>query len=54
MRTTAQAMAQFNAAFLKHDPTLLDDLVAEDCVIENTVPAPDGARGWHTVVVNVG
>jgi hypothetical protein len=43
-RTTAEAMAQFNAAFLRHDPSLLEDLVAEDCVIENTVPAPDGAR----------
>ena len=44
MRTTAETMARFNAAFLNHDPTLLEDLVAEDCVIENTVPAPDGAR----------
>ena len=43
-RTTAQLMERFNAAFLQHDPTLLEDLVAEDCVIENTVPAPDGAR----------
>jgi len=43
-RTTAEIMARFNAAFLQHDPTLLEDLVAEDCVIENTVPAPDGAR----------
>ena len=43
-RTTAELMDRFNAAFLKHDPTLLEDLIAEDCVIENTVPAPDGAR----------
>jgi len=43
-RTTAELMERFNAAFLQHDPTLLDDLIAEDCVIENTVPAPDGAR----------
>jgi hypothetical protein len=43
-RTTAEAMEQFNAAFLRRDPTLLEGLVAEDCVIENTVPAPDGAR----------
>src|SRR5262249_29261266 len=28
----------------RHDPTALADLVAEDCVIENTTPAPDGAR----------
>ena len=37
-------MRRFNAAFLRHDPTLLDDLVAEDCVIENTTPAPNGSR----------
>jgi hypothetical protein len=43
-RSTAEIMERFNAAFLKHDPTLLEDLVAADCVIENTVPAPDGAR----------
>ena len=43
-RTTAELMDRFNAAFLQHDPTLLEDLLAEDCVIENTVPAPDGAR----------
>jgi hypothetical protein len=42
-RTTAEIMERFNAAFLQHDPALLGDLVAEDCVIENTVPAPDGA-----------
>ena len=43
-RTTAELMDRFNAAFLKHDPDLLKDLIAENCVIENTVPAPDGAR----------
>ena len=43
-RTTAEMMERFNGAFLTHDPTLLEDLVAENCVIENTVPAPDGAR----------
>jgi hypothetical protein len=41
---TAEIIRRFNTAFLEHDPTLLDRLVAEDCVIENTVPAPDGAR----------
>jgi ketosteroid isomerase-like protein len=41
---TAEIMRRFNDAFQKHDPSGLPDLVAEDCVIENTVPAPDGAR----------
>jgi hypothetical protein len=43
-RSTAEIMERFNAAFLEHDPALLEDLVAADCTIENTVPAPDGAR----------
>lgn len=42
--TTADVVRQFNAAFQAHDPSLLEDLVAADCVIENTTPAPDGSR----------
>jgi ketosteroid isomerase-like protein len=41
---TAEVMRRFNDVFQKHDPSALPDLVAEDCVIENTVPAPDGSR----------
>jgi len=41
---TAAILARFNQAFLDHDPAPLPDLVAEDCVIENTRPAPDGSR----------
>ena len=41
---TAEIMRRFNAAFLTHDPSLLPPLVAEDCVIENTVSAPNGSR----------
>jgi len=37
---TAALIRRFNAAFQQHDPALLDDLVAENCVIENT----DGVR----------
>lgn len=44
MRSTAEVIDRFNAAFQDHDPALLEDLVAEECVIENTVPAPEGAR----------
>ena len=43
-RTTADIMQRFNDVFQRHDPSGLAALVAEDCVIENTVPAPDGAR----------
>lgn len=41
---TAEIMRRFNEAFLNHDPALLPALVAEDCVIENSQPAPDGSR----------
>ena len=43
-KETAAIMQRFNDAFLKRDPSLLEGLIAEDCVIENTTPAPDGAR----------
>lgn len=43
-RQTADIMRRFNDVFQLHDPSALAELVAEDCVIENTVPAPDGAR----------
>jgi ketosteroid isomerase-like protein len=41
---TAEVMRRFNDVFLAHDPTSLRELVANDCVIENTKPAPNGAR----------
>ena len=41
---TAEVLRRFNQVFLAHDPAALDELVAEDCVIENTQPAPDGSR----------
>ena len=42
--TTGELMRRFNDVFLRHDPVALPDLVAEDCVIEGTQPAPNGAR----------
>jgi len=41
---TATILRRFNAVFLSHDPMALQDLVADDCIIENTQPAPDGSR----------
>ena len=35
---------RFNQAFQLHRPEELRELVADDCVLENTVPAPDGDR----------
>jgi len=43
-RTTREVLDRYNDAFRLHDPTLLDDVVADDCVIEDTSPAPDGLR----------
>lgn len=41
---TAEAVSRFNQAFLTHDPNILEDLIAPDCVMETIQPAPDGAR----------
>jgi len=41
---TAELMRRFNDAFVRHDPAALVDLVGEDCVLENTNPAPSGSR----------
>jgi hypothetical protein len=58
---TAAIMQRFNTAFLHHQPALLDDLIAPDCELENTTPAPDGARYhgrdaclavWHAIAAN--
>lgn len=43
LRTEA-ILRRFNKVFLTHDPAPLQDLVADECVIENTGPAPDGSR----------
>ncbi|PJI40231.1 nuclear transport factor 2 family protein [Ferrovibrio sp.] len=41
---TEAILHRFNQVFVTRDPSALQDLVAEDCVIENTQPAPDGSR----------
>ncbi|MEU9305787.1 nuclear transport factor 2 family protein [Streptomyces sp. NPDC048269] len=43
-RTTAEVVHLFNRAFTDHDASLLDDLIADDCVMEANQPALDGAR----------
>jgi dihydrofolate reductase len=42
MSDTAAVIAQFNAAFLERAPQKLVELIAADCVMEGTGPAPDG------------
>lgn len=41
---TEAILQRFNDVFLSHNPAALSDLVADECVIENTQPAPDGSR----------
>src|SRR5262249_9717154 len=43
-KVTRDIMQRFNNAFEMHRPDDLDDLIGEHCVLENTAPAPDGAR----------
>jgi ketosteroid isomerase-like protein len=43
-RATEAILRRFNDVFMSHEPAGLADLVAENCVIENTEPAPDGSR----------
>ena len=43
-RATEALLERFNQVFLTHNPASLQELVADDCVIENTQPAPDGSR----------
>jgi ketosteroid isomerase-like protein len=41
---TPEIMRRFNQAFLEHNPAILADLIAPDCVMESIQPAPDGTR----------
>ena len=43
-KETAEIMRRFNEVFLRHDPSELNNLVAENCVIEKVSPGPDGDR----------
>jgi ketosteroid isomerase-like protein len=41
---TAEIIRRFNQAFEDHNPALLEDLVAPDCVMESIQPAPNGTH----------
>lgn len=41
---TVAAVERFNAAFARHDVDAVMALMTDDCVFENTSPAPDGER----------
>ena len=44
-------LGRFNKAFNHHDAEGMMALMTEDCLFENTFPAPDGTRyeGWEIV-----
>ncbi|PZF83599.1 nuclear transport factor 2 family protein [Jiangella anatolica] len=44
VRTTREVLDRYNEAFRLHEPGLLTDLIADDCVIEDSGPAPDGVN----------
>lgn len=39
-----QILQRFNQAFEQHDASLLEGLIAEDCIMESVEPAPNGTR----------
>jgi ketosteroid isomerase-like protein len=41
---TVEVISQFNEAFNRHDVQAVMALMTEDCVFDNTYPAPDGER----------
>jgi hypothetical protein len=43
-KTTDEVIDRFNQAFQERDATLLEDMIAPDCVMERVQPAPDGTR----------
>jgi predicted SnoaL-like aldol condensation-catalyzing enzyme len=44
IETAIRLVLQFNEAFNRHDVAGMMNLMSEDCVFENTTPAPDGTQ----------
>jgi predicted SnoaL-like aldol condensation-catalyzing enzyme len=42
LESTTRLVLDFNEAFNRHDVTRMMQLMSDDCVFENTTPAPDG------------
>ena len=42
--STAAVVSAFNEAFGRHDVDAVMALMTDDCIFENTLPVPDGAR----------
>jgi len=48
-----QIIDKFNSAFNRHDIEAVMSLMTDDCVFENTFPAPDGKRSEGQSAVRV-
>jgi ketosteroid isomerase-like protein len=53
-RATLEVISRFNDVFNRHDVDGVMALMTADCVFENTLPAPDGARFETEEVFGVG
>ncbi len=42
LETAIRVAMEFNEAFNRHDVTGMMQLMSDDCIFENTSPAPDG------------
>ena len=51
IESATRVVLEFNEAFNRHDVSGMMQLMSEDCVFENTAPAPDGTvyKGKETV-----
>ena len=43
LETSIRVVIEFNEAFNRHDIQAMMQLMSDDCIFENTNPAPDGA-----------
>jgi ketosteroid isomerase-like protein len=43
-KRTEEIISRFNDAFKLHDVSILNNLIAEDCIMESAMPAPNGSR----------
>lgn len=41
---TSEIISLFNEAFQRHDVSILNDLIADHCVMESAAPAPNGMK----------
>ena len=39
-----EIISQFNESFRLHDISIINNLIAEDCIMEAAMPAPNGSR----------